>query len=393
VLSFIVPAALFGIVGGVVVDHLPKRAVLVLSSLLRALLCIVFLRSSESVWVIYGTNLALSTVSQFSGPAESAVVPALVDGGQIASATALLNVGVILAQVAGTVVLAPLFVKTLGADRLFLTTIVLFALSAAAYAAMPRSPRRPPGWMREHEEPRFTGLRASAVESWRVMRSNRSVFLAGIQQTVVTTTIVVLVSLLPNYTRSTLHLPTEDAVFVFAPAAIGVGLGNWLVPKLARRRGRSLLAGAGFLVFLLCLGALGFSVQVEDLARGHHVLGPLGALAPGFFYSPGAFAGVVAMPLGFGYAIVLVAARLITYEHVPAQMHGRVFAFQGVLSSLASIVPLLLVGLLTHLIGPRAVLVALAAVDLAALLYARATLPRGAGVGPPRPLPLSRVQP
>jgi MFS family permease len=99
------------------------------------------------------------------------------------------------------------------------------------------------------------------------------------------------------------------------------------------------------------------------------------------------------MPLGFGYAIVLVAARLITYEYVPAQMHGRVFAFQGVLSSLASIVPLLLVGLLTHLIGPRAVLVTLAVADLAALLYARATLPRGAGVGPPSPVPVGRVQP
>src|SRR5438270_11981769 len=83
VLSFVVPAAALGVVGGVVVDHLPKRGVLVFSCLLRAVLCVVFLRSSESVWIIYGTNLTLSAITQFSGPAESAVVPRLVGEEQI----------------------------------------------------------------------------------------------------------------------------------------------------------------------------------------------------------------------------------------------------------------------------------------------------------------------
>src|SRR5579883_1955722 len=70
VLTFVIPAALLGIVGGVVVDHLPMRPVLTLSCLLRALLCVGFLKSNESVWVIYAVNLALSAVVQFSGPAE-----------------------------------------------------------------------------------------------------------------------------------------------------------------------------------------------------------------------------------------------------------------------------------------------------------------------------------
>src|SRR3954470_13167480 len=43
VLSFIVPATVFGIIGGVVVDHLPKRGVLVVCCVLRALLSLVFL--------------------------------------------------------------------------------------------------------------------------------------------------------------------------------------------------------------------------------------------------------------------------------------------------------------------------------------------------------------
>ncbi|MHB8575780.1 MAG: MFS transporter [Dehalococcoidia bacterium] len=387
VLSFVIPAAALGIVGGVVVDHLPTRGVLILSSLLRAVLCLVFLHSNESVWVIYGTNLALSAVSQFSGPAESAVVPRLVAVEQIAGATALLNIGVIVAQVIGSVIMAPLFLKTAGPDPLFFVTILLFLGAAVAYSIIPRLDRKSAGLPGEREEPRFRGLRASAGESWRLMRDERSVFLAGIQQTLITTTIVVLVSLLPIYTHKVLHLPPENAVYIFTPAAIGVGVGNWLVPRFARGRGKSMMAGAGFLMFLVCLAGLGFCVQVVGFMHDHGVLGPLGRLAPGFFYSPAMTAALVAAPLGFGYAIVLVAARLITYEHVPAHMQGRVFAFQGVLTSLASIVPLLLVGAITALLGPRFVLVLLAGVDLAALLYARATLPsRRKGTGGALPL-------
>jgi len=389
VLSFIVPAAALGVIGGVAVDHLPRRGVIVCSCLLRALLCVGFLRSNESVWMIYGVNLALSAVTQFSGPAESAVVPQLVPQEQIASATALLNIGIILAQIAGTVILAPLFLKTVGPDPLFVLTIVLFLAAAFSYARMPRLARPPKGWMREHAEPRYRGLRASAGESWRLLRSNRSVFLAGVQNTLVTTTIVVLVSVLPNYTRQVLHLSAENAVFVFAPAALGVAAGNWLVPKLARGRGKSLLGGIGFALFLLCLIGLGLGDPLVHAMKHRGVFGPLGHAAPGFFYSTAAFSALMAAPLGFTYAVVLVAARLITYEHVPAHMQGRIFAFQGVLSSLASIVPLLLVGAASALFGPRVVLVLVAAANLIAFFYARATLPRGRAARGEAPLPVA----
>jgi MFS family permease len=376
ILSFIVPATLLGIVGGVVVDHLPKRPVLVLACLLRAVLCLAFLRSSESVWIIYATNLALSAITQFSGPAESALVPSLVGSEQIASATAMLNVGVILAQVIGSVALAPIFVKTVGVDPLFFVTLTLFLCAAIAYAIMPGATRGLEEFERKPRRQEFHGLRGSAIESWRLLRSDRPVFLAGVQQTLVTTTLVVLISVLPNYTKKVLDLPAENAVYIFAPAAIGVALGNWLVPRLVRGRGTALLAGTGFLVFLFSLTALGLGEPVARLMRQHALLGPLGGISPDLFYSSAVFSALVAAPLGFGYAIVLVAARLITYEHVPGHMQGRIFAFQGMLTSIASIVPLLVVGLLTALLGPRIVLLVIVAADLLALIYARSTLPR-----------------
>ena len=68
--------------------------------------------------------------------------------------------------------------------------------------------------------------------------------------------------------------------------------------------------------------------------------------------------------------IVLVVARAILYERVPPGMQGRVFALQSVLSSLAAVLPLILVGVVAAWLGPRAVLVLVAMVNAAAALYA-----------------------
>src|SRR5579875_3722649 len=166
VLTFVIPAALLGVVGGVVVDHLPMRPVLTLSCLARALLCAGFLKSNESVWVIYAVNLALSAVVQFSNPAESALVPRIVSGEQIASATSLLFAGIIAAQVAGTIVLGPLFVKTVGPDPLFFLCMILFVAAAVCFSLTGAAKSLPEGPPRKKRE--FAGLRGSTVESWKL---------------------------------------------------------------------------------------------------------------------------------------------------------------------------------------------------------------------------------
>jgi MFS family permease len=381
VLTFVIPAALLGVVGGVVVDHLPMRPVLTLSCLARAVLCVGFLKSSESVWVIYAVNLALSAVVQFSNPAESALAPRIVPQQQIAAATSLLFAGVIAAQVAGTIILGPLFLKTVGPDPLFFVCIILFVCAAGLFSLTGAGKAQGSEAPRKKRE--FAGLRGSTVESWKLMRANRAVFLSAIQQTLVATTIVVLVSILPAYTTKVLHLPAENAVFIFLPAAVGVAIGYWLVPRLVHRRGKSTIAWLGFIVFVFALGALSFSTPLIAFMRNDGVLGPIGQTAPHLVYSPAVFCALVAGPMGFGYAVVLVAARLVTYEHVPEHMQGRIFAFQGVFTSVASIVPLIVAGALSAWLGPRIVLGVLAIADVLAMIYAQLTLPRRGGVSLP----------
>lgn len=384
VLTFVVPSALLGFAGGLAVDRLAERELLITTGLFRTALCLLFLRSNEGVLAIYVTNASLAVLTQFATPAESSALPELVPVDQVVPATAALNVEIIASQLLGTVLLAPLLIKTVGLRPLFVLAACSYLASTVAYARIPGLGRRPEGLDLAAPAPRSRGrpldaLRTAALETWQLVRSDRAIFLSVVEQTLVATTSVVLISIIPVYTRRLLHLPAEDSVAVFSPAAVGMFLSMRLIPRLAGRVEKPRLVSAGFACFVVLLGLLGFSPELTRLLRAHDPIGLIGLHALAGLYSPVWLSVLLAGPMGFAYGIVLVAARAILYERVPAPMQGRVFAFQGVLGNVASIVPLILVGVVAYWLGPRVVLVLVMMVDVAAAAYAIRVVSAGSG--------------
>ena len=119
ILSLILPPATLASVSGVVTDRLPRGLILFVGHLARALLAMAFVASNGSVWVIYGIALSFGIVGQFSGPVESALLPHIVERERLTNANSMYNLGGTIGQVTGAVILAPLFLKTVGAETLF----------------------------------------------------------------------------------------------------------------------------------------------------------------------------------------------------------------------------------------------------------------------------------
>ncbi|HXI15732.1 MAG TPA: MFS transporter, partial [Chloroflexota bacterium] len=78
IVAFSVPALLLGPPAGVFVDRTSKRAVLLWTNLIRAVLMLVFVLSSQSLTGMYAVTFFASAVSQFFLPAEGAIIPLLV---------------------------------------------------------------------------------------------------------------------------------------------------------------------------------------------------------------------------------------------------------------------------------------------------------------------------
>jgi MFS family permease len=365
--STVAPAALFGVVGGTVVDRSNKRLMLVLANLVRALLCGFFLLTSQSVGQIYLLLWIITIASQFASPAESAIVPRVVAPPRIAGANSFANLCEAGGQLLGMAILAPIFVKVTGSAAPLIAVCGVIFLFAAVRALAIRTRVAPEAVERAERAgsvPRLwlAGTRESLAEAWFYLSSNRPVFITVLLLVLASTANLVLVTLAPRFTQEVLDLPPEFAVFVFGPAVIGMLSGLALVPRIAHRVRPRVLVLAGFMLMVVSLLLVGFIGPITDALMSLNLLrlydpGPLGRGPLG--HSDGQLGTVMflAIPVGFSFSVVQVAANTYLNERVPLGMQGRVFALQGAIKNATAIIPLLALGALASLVGVQPVLI------------------------------------
>ena len=366
IFTFLLPGVLTGLYAGVVADRSPKRLVMFLSQGLRAVACLAFFLWGDSLWRLYAITLGFATVTQFNSPAESASVPVIVPYDRLASANALLGLTSILAQGAGMLVLAPLLMKTVGEEPLFIVAALLFA--AAAFVVTSLSGLEAGTVRRERLAAVGRGLTEEFRKAWRTMLHDSKISSAVVQFTLATTAILVLVAALPSYLSEVLDTRVDNAAFVFAPGAIGLFAGLRLAPWLGQRIGNAQVVTMGFVFFLVCLTSLGFVEELADLMRNQASTFTNAIEWTGLSLDATLAMGL-SIPLGFAYSLVGVAARAVLHERVPADMMGRIFAMQMVLGSLASIVPLFIVGGLAELMSARIVITLVTGAVLVLAIY------------------------
>lgn len=374
VVSFTLPAIVLGIPAGAVADILPKRFILTAGYLSRAAVVAAMIVYRDEVAFIFLLAVLFSSVGQFFAPAESASVPALVRREQLAAANSLMVFTLILGQVAGMVVLAPLLFKLLGSISVLVVASGLFVAAGWTVAAIPIGRAAP-----ETTGP-SGGVMEAILAGFRILRTNRRAFLAVSYLSLSVALAKVLVVLVPHYTEDVLGISAEDTVFVAAPAAIGAGLGLLLAPPLARLIGSWRVVAMGLALFLLGLLGLGLIVYVRDFVQENWDIGFTLVEERAGVPSVVTMTMILAIPLGLAFSLVNVAARAVMNQEAPQEYQGRVFAVQMAVADFLSLLPLLIVGAVADLVGVRATLLASAISATAVALYL-ALPPRA---GPPR---------
>ena len=233
VVALTIPSIVLGIPGGTIADMLPRRFTLTLGYLGRAGVAALLFYYSGDLFYIYLVVLAHSTIGQFFGPAEAATVPAIVRQDQLSTANSLMMFSLMLAQIAGMVVIAPILIKLISPDAVFIVAAVLYLI--ATYII---------GWVAsdfsraQDEKPPSIGFIEATRQGFDILRTNRHAYLAIVYLTTGLSLSKVLIILLPKYTRDVLDIAPEDTVFVAAPAAIGAAVGLLIVPLLIKVFGR-----------------------------------------------------------------------------------------------------------------------------------------------------------
>jgi predicted MFS family arabinose efflux permease len=328
-MAFTLPAILFGSVGGVAVDRLPKKPIMVGSDVARGLLTLSIPLLPRQFLVLLLLTFAISTVTQFFAPAEQTAIPLLVKQKHLMSANALFSSTMMGALIVGFAVGEPIlsWAKTwLGNTGQELVVGGLYLLSAGIMQPINFQERQPLAAER-HSKHVWSEFR----ESLGYLRHHRLVLNALLQ---ITTLYCVFAALTVLAIRLAAEFGLKEQQFGFFLAAAGVGmvvaaaiLGHW-----GDRLHHKPLSLYGFLMMAFVLGIFTFT---------HNLLLALG----------------LSMLLGIGAGLIGVPMQTLIQQQTPPEMHGKVFGFQNHAINIALSAPLLITERLTIAFGLRSVLV------------------------------------
>jgi MFS family permease len=368
VLSTIIPAVLLGLVAGVLVDMMNKKSVLVTTNLLRAAAVLGYLLYPVSVYAVYLVNFVFVGISQFFGPAEASSIPTLVSRRQLVAANSAFNVTYTGSQLVGIVIIAPWAIKLFGAQALFLGTSVLYLIAAALVYTLP--PSVPP-------EQSLSSLRRETVvgdvlgevnEAWSFIKTDSRTWWSMIYITLTSCLLLILGTLAPRFAVVVLGIQPEDAVYVLAPAFLGIVGVTLVLSRLVARYGADPVINVGLGLTGLAVLAIA-SLEPANAAMTSGALGGVGevlflplqrGLVPPLL--------VISLLLGAGYALASVPSQAVLMEQAPPDSRGRIFSVLWLMANVAAIVPLVFLGGLTDLLGVSVTIAAIAVPVFATLV-------------------------
>src|SRR5437764_5859703 len=142
ILLAVLPAVLFGVAGGVLVDRVDRRLVLVITNTLRAATIIPLLLFGTSTTVVYLVNFLVATVTIFFVPAEAATIPAIVRKRELMVANSLFTFTFNGAFLVGFIILAPVIVSLYGYELLWVVIAFMFSIASLLCSTLPPAPFR-----------------------------------------------------------------------------------------------------------------------------------------------------------------------------------------------------------------------------------------------------------
>ncbi|HYK95258.1 MAG TPA: MFS transporter [Candidatus Dormibacteraeota bacterium] len=372
-LTFLVPSVLLSALAGVYVDRIDRRTVLVVSNALRAAILVAIFAAGNDVGMLLLLNTVFSVVTVFFAPAEAAMIPVLVPREQLLAANGIFTLTLNGAFALGYALLAPLVVTIGGGPQpLIIIVASLFALAAVFCLTLPSDPpiKRPrPGSISA-----VTGAVTGAVseagqavggvfsqlrEGIQIIRDNRTIAWSLAYLGISASLIGVVAVLGPSFARDTLGLSPKDLIVVVLPLGIGIVMGVLLLNNYGKYIARRRAIEIGLVILGVLLVVLTVAGPVSRLLTGvgqHVPVVDLSSLT-----SLVSVVVAIAFLAGVCYGIVAISAQVQLQEDIPPDGRGRVFGVLNMLISVASILPIIVVGQIADWVGTTAVILGVAA--------------------------------
>lgn len=343
----LVPMLLFLLVGGVVVDRLPRFRIMlacdVVNTLVVGLVAVLAYTDQLQLWHVYAVSVVFGLAEAFFFPAYTASVPQIVGAEELPSANSLTSLSWQLSGVIGPTIGA-IIVAAGGTSLAFGLDSVSFLIGAAFL--LPLRHIRPPAVRTDSPVPRSSPL-SDMRDGWRIVLGSPWLWVTILVYAFINVTDSGPRNIaLPFLIHDHLGLQVEALGLVASSFSIGCITGAILLGRLKRIRRRGLI-----LYSSAALG--GLMIVAYGLAPNLIVL-----LAAAFIY-------------GVSFSAIALIWTNTLQEMVPPEMLGRVSSIDALGSFVLMPIGFALAGWLTDKIGPVQVFIigGCSTITLAVLAY------------------------
>lgn len=292
------------------------------------------------------------------------MIPHLVPRGQLISANGIFTLTLNAAFALGFALLGPIVVTIAGAPALILLVAGCYLVAAAFCWTLPSAAPTPIEGASVRDvvgdaEQAVGSTIAQLREGIDFIRAHPmitwSLFYLGIAASLVG----VLGVLGTDFATSSLGLAPKDFVVVVLPLGFGIVTGILVLNSFGHMIPRRRIIEGGLVALGILLAALAAAGPISRFLQGAGAATGLNDLSG--LTSLLAIVVAIALFAGMAYGFVAIPSQTQLQEELPQEVRGRVFGILNMLVSVASFLPIIVVGPVSDLVGTTIVLVLVAA--------------------------------
>ncbi len=358
------PAFLFGIFSGIIVDLADKRKIILVIDLALAFLFLALIPLKMYFPAVLVLTFLINTLVQFFMPSESSSLPVLVKKNQLFMANSLFSTTFFAMFLLGFGLSGPM-IAFLGID-------VLFAIGAAALFL---------GFVLANKFPSIrTKLDDNAIQlkeavktvniskAWEVaknevkitmqmIRGHLSVSSALFLLASVQAVVGILAVLLPSFLERVLHINATNASYIIVlPLGLGMVAGALLLGRVGHNFPRRFIVGRAVLIAGVLLLLMGIAPLITPAVSHFPYTKPLP-----FSYQPSlsAIMSLGFLLLGASVVSIIIPSQTVLQESTKEQERGKIFGVLVALMSGFSLPPILFTGILSDIFGTMPIFIGL----------------------------------
>ncbi|MBI2031680.1 MAG: MFS transporter [Candidatus Levybacteria bacterium] len=347
--ALILPAILFGLIAGPIVDMTNRKQLILLTDFLLALLFFSYIFMDGKIWLAFLIAFLTSSVARFFTPAEAASIPLIVEKETLNHANTFFLFTLMGSVLLGYAIAGPVMqlFGGLGTDGEYAPFILGSIILAIGFILM---------WGMPHIETVKPKLSEGSVVGktfilfWQTIqevKTNKRVSLPIAILVFIELMVGLMSIMLLEYIRRYVQLPLTSISYVLmGPLVFGLIIGILLLVKVEKLYGarRSIfrgIVGTGALLFVMGITPIIVDKFGFDISFVRFML--IGA----------------SFVMGILVVLVAVQSRTILQTSSRQEMHGRIFSFLDIMIAFVTPIPVLIMGFLADKVSLLATLMSI----------------------------------